>query len=103
MLGNEKHSAAEIWIEHVGMSNQQRTGKAARGWFVIQVTHMKLETAAYSRATPLGCAFRRHTSCSNLFVDFFRRLISCVDASGQSWKRVKIFFNKVVAIGSKLV
>jgi hypothetical protein len=35
MLGNEKHGATEIWIEHVGMCDQQRTGKGARGWFVI--------------------------------------------------------------------
>jgi hypothetical protein len=57
MLGNEKHGAAEIWIEHVGMSDQQRTGKAARGRFVIQVTHMKLETAAHARATPSRLRF----------------------------------------------
>src|SRR5262249_11773188 len=51
VFGNEKHGAPEIWIEHVGMSNQQRTSKTARERAVPQLTHVKLETPIRSRAT----------------------------------------------------
>jgi hypothetical protein len=51
----------------------------------------------------LACAFRRHASCSELFVDFFRRLISCVCRIVTMAETGQNFLHKVVAIGSKLV
>src|SRR5205823_11995530 len=51
MLGNEKHCASEIRIEHIRMSDQQCTSKAARRLLLIKITHVKLETATRARAT----------------------------------------------------
>jgi hypothetical protein len=41
MLGNEKHGAPEIRIEHTRMSDQQRTNKTSRGWLLFKIAHLK--------------------------------------------------------------
>src|SRR4029450_8364900 len=41
MLGNEQHRAPEIRIEHIWMSDQQRTSEAAQGWLIFKITHVK--------------------------------------------------------------
>jgi len=41
MLGNEKDGAPEIRIEHIRMSDQQRTNKTSRGWLIFKIAHFK--------------------------------------------------------------
>jgi hypothetical protein len=62
MLGNKKHRAPKVRVDHIWMSDQQRTGKIARRPFIAQLTHPKLETAPRACATSRS---RRHSiSCS---------------------------------------
>src|SRR5262249_46143453 len=75
VFGNEKHGAPEIWIEHVGMSNQQRTSKTARERSVPQLTHVKLETAMRSRATRSRCDFARCQRLSQRWLCYLFLLI----------------------------
>src|SRR5580765_159864 len=49
VLGNKKHGAPKVRIDHIRMSDQQRTGKIARQPFIPQLTHAKLETATRLR------------------------------------------------------
>jgi hypothetical protein len=55
MLGNEKHGAPKIRVEHIRMSDQQRTSKAARGWLIVKITHLKTRNCD-TRLRKLGSA-----------------------------------------------
>src|SRR4029077_14180636 len=55
MLGNEKHSAPGIRVEHIRMSDQQRTSKTARGWLIFNITHVKTRNCD-TRFCKLGSA-----------------------------------------------